>query len=257
MTVQDDLDDGPRATAVIAALKTSIANELTSDDPTLIVRTTDYFNNTFAPDMVLSWPDQEDERQLFLRTNTNWRVIMEDLPWVSARQPIVMPLAEASASDDRETLQSEAARSSTLVTSSASVSALREDGNAPQLSRLLVSSVLRGGRGVMDRGRAARTMETVDAAYAAAQSADSAPVTRAVDELEELVNVRTRESSPAFFKQCGSGAAPRRRPSRVPSEQRVRWTLPDSSCSWTLQTRRTMSSGSASLGLSRWSRSSR
>lgn len=42
----------------IDSLKTSVSNFLRSGDPSARVRKTEYFNHTFAPDLVLTWPDE-------------------------------------------------------------------------------------------------------------------------------------------------------------------------------------------------------
>lgn len=208
MSETDSWGEGPSAVAAITALKTSIANELIADDPTLRIKTTEYFNNTFAPDMVLRWEEQE-ERQLFLRTNVDWAALMEDVAWVAERRPILMPLQETERPHARDDLQEVAARSSTLVTPRSSMAALVDEGAPTQLSRLLISSVLRGGRGVMDSNRAERTVASIDAAYTAAQAAESDPVVQAVDELEELVDVRNSGVLTRFLQAVwiGSGGS--------------------------------------------------
>lgn len=246
MSETDPWGEGAGAVAAITALKTSIANELVADDPTLRIQMTEYFNNTFAPDMVLRWAEQE-ERQLFLRTNVDWAALMEDVAWVAERRPILMPLQQTERPRAQDDLQEVAARSSTLVTPRSSMAALADEGAPTQLSRLLTSSVLRGGRGVMDNSRAERTVASIDAAYTAAQAAEPAPVVQAVDELEELVDVRNSGVLTRFLQAVWIGSGVLRRRSR---ELRVRLaysTLQVCSSYSTLPTPRTTSSGSGLL----------
>lgn len=187
----------------VADIKTSVANQLTAEDPSLVVRTTEYFNNTFAPDMVLDWPGSgQKARQLFLRTNLDWRILMEDLQWVSDQRPIVMPLGQLTEAPDPEDqeLQEASRAAATLIAPRSSVAALGEHQGPEQLSHLLVTSVLRGGRGLMDESRAARTVTRVDSAYQAAQQAEPAAVVDAVYELERLVDVQNSSVLTRFLQ---------------------------------------------------------
>src|SRR5690242_1488427 len=89
-----------------AAVKRAVARSLTAVDPGLTVETTDYFNHSFAPDMVLKWerPAARDERFVFLRFNDDPEWITEELPRLAKRHPLVYGLTETVESDHTETL---------------------------------------------------------------------------------------------------------------------------------------------------------
>src|SRR5262245_12067356 len=73
------------------AVKRAVARSLSAVDPGVTIETTDYFNHSFAPDLVLRWerPGQHEERFVFLRFNDEPEWITEELPRLEHRHPVV------------------------------------------------------------------------------------------------------------------------------------------------------------------------
>src|SRR4051812_28082092 len=81
--------------ANVAAIKTAVANYLSEADPGSRIRTTEYFNHTFSPDLILSWGDDSaGTRRVFIRTDARESSLREDLDWVPADAPLFLPLRD-------------------------------------------------------------------------------------------------------------------------------------------------------------------
>jgi len=54
----------------VATVKSVVISQFEALDTRVKIKSTDYFNHTFAPDLVLSWPwDRMPERYVYLRFN--------------------------------------------------------------------------------------------------------------------------------------------------------------------------------------------
>ncbi len=72
----------------VAAIKTSVANYLHEADPSAIVETTEYFNHTFSPDIVLRWRDEgSGVRPVYIRTDAREASLREDLEYLPDESP--------------------------------------------------------------------------------------------------------------------------------------------------------------------------
>ncbi|WBC10846.1 hypothetical protein [Micromonospora sp. WMMA1947] len=146
----DRLLDYPNPDDRVRVIKTMVGDRLTEADPASEVRFTEYFNHTFAPDMVLSWPKENRERLVFVRPSSNPQWISDELRWISANKPIVMSLRSAFGrdADAEQGLAREAQRSDVLVTDPDAVQEISQS-DQPMVD-LLGHAILRGGRGLLD-----------------------------------------------------------------------------------------------------------
>lgn len=132
----------------IDSLKTSVSNILRSGDPSIRVKKTEYFNHTFAPDLVLTWPDEKQERLVFLRTNPNPEWLAADLRIIAPSHPIMFTLDDSG-------LEHRVGAHENLVTAAKAAHALVTDPDAIEefvsphapITSLLTNAVIRGGRG--------------------------------------------------------------------------------------------------------------
>lgn len=172
--------------ARIGVIKKAVAAEVRAADPAVSVRTTDYFNHSFAPDMVLRWPREERERFLFVRPSAAPAWLIEELPMVAAQQrPMLFTLEDldANASDprrdgtDRAKLAAAADESETWITDPSGIAAISSGRAAEPVLGLLGQALVRGGKGIADGREVSALARTTTAGFGAA-AAQSAPPTR-------------------------------------------------------------------------------
>lgn len=189
------LDDGNPG-ANITAIKQVVANYLTEADPASSVRTTDYFNHTFSPDLILRWgSDEGSTRRVFIRTDARVDSLREDINWMEAEAPLVIPLsnitgAVGTADDqDPDDLESTSRRRGAMVTSPAALENLHQAVAASPLQSAFSQAVVRGGRGVVSADRAARVGSLVAEGYAGAQIGAATSTAAAIAAIEDVVVV--------------------------------------------------------------------
>ena len=88
--IADLSEDDPERN--IASIKNAVIAQLLASDDRVKVETTEYFNHTYAPDLILRWNTGRPDRRVYLRTNTNPVYLLEDVDVVSANHPILIPL---------------------------------------------------------------------------------------------------------------------------------------------------------------------
>jgi hypothetical protein len=139
----------------ISVIKRAVTNEIRAADPSVSIIFTDYFNHSFAPDMVLRWPTENRERLLFVRPSASMNWLLGGLQFVASHRSLVftledLPPAPPTDSPDRtrRVLAENATATDTWITDPsglAAVSSVRT--NEPALG-LLSQALVRGGRGV-------------------------------------------------------------------------------------------------------------
>ncbi|TDC63481.1 hypothetical protein E1258_10535 [Micromonospora sp. KC207] len=179
--------DYPNPDDRVRVIKTLVGDRLAGADPASEVRFTEYFNHTFAPDMVLSWPRENRERLVFLRPSNNPRWISDELRWISANKPIVMSLHSGFGRDSEaeQHLAQEAHRSDVLVTDPDAVLEISQS-DEPVVD-LLSHALLRGGRGVLNEDMSRSVIEYTSAGFSGAEQLDAEPTGAAVELFAQLL----------------------------------------------------------------------
>ncbi|MWA01919.1 hypothetical protein F8568_016375 [Actinomadura sp. LD22] len=155
-------------------MKEQVINRIRALDTRVRIRTTDYFNNTFVPDIVLSWPGEERSRELFIRADTNPEHLAEDIGLVPDRKPIFYGLGSVSSSAEHNSLvSSEAQDHGVLITDAAGADEFVARRRRTDLLGLASAAVLQGGRGVVDREEAADTATLFEDGFESARRGDS------------------------------------------------------------------------------------
>nr|BFD92103.1 hypothetical protein KitaXyl93_34630 [Kitasatospora sp. Xyl93] len=172
----------------VASIKNAVISRLEASDSDVTVESTDYFNHTYAPDLVLRWHGDHSIRPVFLRTSDNPEYIREDVSVIANQRPIIMPLTVLRDSQNAEALKVESAQASTLVATPSTISTFADtQGDKPVLG-LLSKAVLQGGRGFVDQDRARSATATVDAGFTAAQHAEVKSTRDALTTAEDLLD---------------------------------------------------------------------
>lgn len=200
----------------IDSLKTSVSNVLRSGDPSVRIRKTEYFNHTFAPDLVLSWPDEKRERLVFLRTNPNPEWLAADLKVIAPSHPIMLTL------DDFGPEQNPSARKR-LVMAAKEARALITDPDAIEefvsprtpITSVLTNAVIRGGLGLVDEQAARGVTESAIAGFSAAEHLEAEPIRSALATAEGILDDEQANRFSRLYQAVweGQGGTPENFPS--------------------------------------------
>lgn len=158
----------------VEATKLAVSEHLSAFDRTATIRHTEYFNHTFAPDMVMSWKRGRRERLVYLRPTSDPAWIADDLRAFGHTRPIVLTLDERQSTSGRDSasrqLRNDARQTRTLVTEPAAIDAIGR--RREPISDLFGHAVVKAGRGVFNKREAQRASTTTVAGFAAAQHLD-------------------------------------------------------------------------------------
>lgn len=145
--------ESPRPDDYIRDVKTAVIEEIRAVDSSANVLDTRYFNHSAIPDLVLSWGDKRETRQIFLRGSYEGVIASRDVEYLGDSGPVVMALSD-DRTDAPSALPTEnlgGRRGETLITDSAALESLTEDpGDESPLAGLVRANFLRGGKGHID-----------------------------------------------------------------------------------------------------------
>ncbi|MFI2509975.1 hypothetical protein [Streptomyces sp. NPDC018972] len=190
--LRDALYD-PNPGSSVRRTKELVIRELQDVDPRVEIKNTEYFNHTFSPDLVLSWPDaskhsKHSKRYVFLRLPDSPQYFAEDVELVSELHPIVYGLdGGMDLSASLNAVSSFSRENNVLVTDVHGVDRLARNRKTRNVANLVSSALIRGGRGVMDSAGAEEISATVGHGFEAAREADAAVTADAVQALEEYL----------------------------------------------------------------------
>ncbi|WP_157181313.1 hypothetical protein [Actinopolymorpha alba] len=193
-------------------IKSQVSKHLLLADPKTNVRHTEYFNHSFAPDMVLSWPAEHRERLVFIRSNADPRWMLEDLRWLTPNRPIIMTLEPSTDPEDsevRDRLASAVREGDTLVTDLDGMDELSR--SREPVVEILAHAVLRGGRGLLTESSAQAMSDVAVRGFERAQNLDVPATSNAVaafsEALESTQSGRMTRVLQAVWEGHGGSAA--------------------------------------------------
>ncbi|MFF3671999.1 hypothetical protein [Microtetraspora malaysiensis] len=200
----------------IDSLKTSVSNVLHSGDPTARIRKTEFFNHTFAPDLVLTWPDEKRERLVFLRTNPNPEWLAADLDVIAPSHPIMITLDDFERehnSSAHERLMVRAREARALVTDPDAIEELVSP-RAP-ITSVLTNAVIRGGLGLVDERAARSATESAVAGFSAAENLEVGPIRSALAAADSILDEEQANRFSRLYQAVweGQGGTPENFPS--------------------------------------------
>lgn len=205
-----DPEDTPGST--ITSIKTEVARSLEHADANVRVHTTDYFNNSFAPDLVLSWPREGAERFVYLRTSANIAFLIQDVGLIDDSTSIVMPLSDITsapaAEEGRQELQAASRSKRSLVTQPRSFESLGELRRQQPVAGLASRSLLQGGFGYIKPDDAVGFGRSLTTGFEAAQEANAEVTGSVVQQVEGLLDPARATEVNSFLHAVwvGSGA---------------------------------------------------
>ncbi|MET7538258.1 hypothetical protein [Streptomyces sp. NPDC005507] len=211
--------DAPDPREAVNRIKNVVANELSQTDARATVKKTDFFNHSFAPDLVLSWPN-ERERFVFLKSDTRPNILRDDVEAIRKHDPIVFALDPVVENPLIADETGPPARSDdTLLADARGMEVLIHSRHAEPVVGLASSAVLQGGRGLLTAREAETMAASVAAGFNGAQHLDATSTAAAVDEISGHFDKRRTSRLLRFLGAVwvGSGGAA----SNFPGEQDV------------------------------------
>lgn len=191
-----EIRSGLDAASTITAVKDSVAADVRAADNEVEIVATDFFNNTFSPDLVLKWPRRRVERPLFLRTDSTDAYLLEDLDLVQGKEPLLVSLAgvpaqrnEGPKTRSAAQLHTRAKQANALVADRAALAALVNDAATNPVSGLASAVFLRGGSGVVDAPEATEFTSSILAGFVAVQEGDADVTSVALRASRELLGL--------------------------------------------------------------------
>lgn len=211
--------EAPDPREAVSRIKNAVAHELSQTDTRATVKKTDFFNHSFAPDLVLSWPN-ERERFVFLKSDTRPDVLRHDVDAIRKHDPIVFaldPVNENPLSTDERGVDER--NDDTLLADSRGMEVLIHSRHSDPVVGLASSAVLQGGRGLLTEREAEVMASSVAAGFNGAQHLDSGATAAAVAQISGHFDKRRTSRLLRFLGAVwvGSGGTA----SNFPGEQDV------------------------------------
>lgn len=174
----------PDPNSSVRRTKELVGRELLDVDPRIDIKNTEYFNHTFSPDFVLSWPESGATRKRFvyLRLPGNPKYFAEEVQEVVSLHPIIFGLEGDDRLDESiASVQDLSYEFDTLVTDVHGVDRLAQNRQERSIANLVSSALLRGGRGVINSSEADSISTSVTQGFDAARRAEPGPTEIAVE----------------------------------------------------------------------------
>lgn len=151
-------------------VKAAVANALEAFDPSATLKITNYFNHTFAPDMVLSWG--KVERPVFLRFTDNLPELGHDIALLDNLDPFVFGLSTPPRDEAAESRLDERSRvADVFLTTPSAVEELTSRNEPAATDRMLRNSLAHAGRGaILSADEADQVADTLQAGVGAAEA---------------------------------------------------------------------------------------
>jgi len=186
--VSSDILDELNPYDTITRIKAAAIRQFEALDARVRVHSTEYFNHSFAPDLVLTWPQrQQTERFVYMRSSSRQDVLADDVARLGGQQPIVLGLVPVRRTTAKSSvrLNSLAQDNNTLVTDAAALTSLADAKRTRPIAGLFSTALAQGGRGVVDNADARRTTSAIAEGFTGAQTIGTESVLRAATIIED------------------------------------------------------------------------
>jgi hypothetical protein len=195
----------------VERVKNVVINELESVDRTVRIHATPYFNHTFVPDMVLSWPrDGSVSRDVFLRFTDDLSYMADGIRLLDSEFPMIVGLGDlASEKAGRAELEGVAGEKAGLVLDQGGLHTLASANVDSPVNTLMSSALAQGGLGVLDAGHAKTVTTVVANGFEGARKLQAGATGAAARVLEEVLNPRGVSRMAGFLQAVWVGSGGR------------------------------------------------
>lgn len=176
--IHDGLFD-PSPSESILRVKDAVAKELTALDSTARVKRTDYFNHTFAPDFVMTWPDASS-RRVYLRMAYDLNALVDDVALIDSTDPLIFGLTPAESVEAKPHVDAVIGDSDAMFTEPAALERLIDRKKDDSTANMLSNALAQGGRGSFVGDEAVELADVVQRGFVAAAEIESGGTAEAV-----------------------------------------------------------------------------
>ena len=170
-------DPSPRES--IFRVKDAVARELSALDATARIRSTNYFNHTFAPDFVMTWPD-ETSRRVYLRLTYDLDALVNDVALIDSSDPLIFGLTSPESVDAQPAIDEVIADTDAMFTEPSALERLIDRKQSDSTANMLSNALAQGGRGSFVAGQAIELADTVARGFDAAAQVEFETTAEAV-----------------------------------------------------------------------------
>ncbi|MEU8437295.1 hypothetical protein AB0F18_31240 [Streptomyces sp. NPDC029216] len=191
-----------------ARVKEIVGHQLRRMDPRAEVITTGFFNHTYAPDMVIRWPQaaRTTDRYVYLRTTANPAELREDITRLQTKdRPLILSLGELEATQATDALQPTASEHQALLLDTPAFGELTPAHDTPSVPRLISSSIIEGGRGAMNALATTQFTNAVATGVGAARDGDPNGTRIAVEAVSAQMVPQVADRMTAFMAALWQG----------------------------------------------------
>lgn len=194
----------------IEGVKGTVRQELRALDRRARVIQTSYFNHSFAPDFVLTWPaDSIRDRPVYLRFREPADDVIEDVGLLGDQRPILFAIGDQPDTGEPEAGRNAVAETAkvndTLVTDADGLAEFI-DRKSSGVVRLMTSAVAEAGRGVVDVSTAPLIATSIDESFAAVSELNIPATREALLLVDELLAPSQARRMSGFLQTLWVGA---------------------------------------------------
>jgi hypothetical protein len=174
----------PRDT--ITQIKAAAIRQFEALDGRMRIHSTEYFNHSFAPDLVLNWrTGREVERYVYMRSGSDDLALKDDVRRLGSQRPIVLGLAAVHRRSVENvapdvSLNRLAEDYDTLVTDPEALASVAKARKDRPVTTLFSTALAQGGKGVLDSEDAATTTDLIAGGFEAAREMGAESVLKAL-----------------------------------------------------------------------------
>ncbi|WP_433675816.1 hypothetical protein [Microbacterium gorillae] len=178
-------DPSPRES--IFRVKDAVARELAALDSTARVRSTDFFNHSFAPDFILTWPD-ESTRRVYLRFTYDLDSLADDVALIDSPSPLIFGLTSEEAVKARPVVDKAIADTSAMFTEPAALERLIDRKQSDSTANMLSNALAQGGRGSFVADEAVELAAAVSRGFEGAAQVQREPTAEAIEAINDRLD---------------------------------------------------------------------
>lgn len=203
--IHDGLYD-PSPEHSISRVKTAVASELGALDASAEIRATDYFNHTFVPDFVLTWPDKS-ERHVFLRLSYDKEALADDVALIDRRDPFIFGLTPYESTAGNEGVAAAIAEAGGMFAEPDALESLIARKSSDSTARMLSNAIVQGGRGSFIGDSVTELADTVSEGFAAASNAEPSRTASAVEAMSDWLGPQQAHRMTRVLQAVWEGSA--------------------------------------------------
>lgn len=174
-------DPSPRES--IFRVKDAVAKELEALDATARIKSTNYFNHTFAPDFVMTWADQTI-RRVYLRLAYDLDALVDDVALIDSTDPLIFGLTSAESTQAQPAIDAAIADTDAMFTEPEALERLIDRKQSDSTANMLSNALAQGGRGTFVANEAVELADVVARGFDAAAQTEFETTAEAVTAID-------------------------------------------------------------------------